>query len=208
MASLPKVASYFDLSLQHVSHDVLKRMARSGSPERFSAMISAIRDLDPNAVFRSNFIVGFPGETEDDVRQLEDFLERNRLDWVGLFTFSEEDGTPSATMPDQVPPELAEERRGRVSELQERLADAAAGTFVGRDLEVTVEEVETEAGAVVLTAGRSYREAPETDGEVQLVSRSGSAADVPVGRTVTARVIDRVGVDLVAVPADHGRDDA
>ena len=200
MAALPKVASYFDLSLQHVSAPVLKRMARSGSPERFGEMIAAIRELDPHAVFRSNFILGFPGETEDDVRQLEAFLEETRLDWVGLFTFSQEDGTPSAVMADQVPAEVAEERRTRVSELQEQLADEAAAAFVGRDLDVTVQEVIEEAGAVVLTSGRSYREAPETDGEVQLVTSDGSPADLPPGRTVTARVVDAVGVDLVAVP--------
>ncbi len=200
MAELPKVASYFDLSLQHVSDRVLRRMARSGSPERFTEMIAAIRELDPQAVFRSNFILGFPGETEDDVRQLEDFLEANRLDWVGLFTFSEEDGTPSATMQDQVPADLADERRTRVSELQEQLADEAARSFVGRDLDVTVQEVLTEAGEVVLASARSYREAPDTDGEVQLVTGDGSPVDLPVGRTVTARVVDTVGVDLVAVP--------
>jgi ribosomal protein S12 methylthiotransferase len=204
MAALPKVASYFDLSLQHVSHDVLRRMARSGSPDRFTRMIAAIRELAPRAVFRSNFILGFPGETRDDVRQLEDFLEANQLDWVGLFSFSPEDGTPSATMPDQVPGELADERRARVSQLQEQVADRAARRFIGRDLTVTVEEVVTEAGAVELCAGRSYREAPETDGEVQLVGRDGSPVDLPVGRTVTARVVDAVGVDLVAVPESRG----
>jgi ribosomal protein S12 methylthiotransferase len=198
MAELPKVASYFDLSLQHVSDPVLRRMARSGSPERFTAMIDAIREFDPRAVFRSNFILGFPGETEDDVRQLEDFLAHNRLDWVGLFSFSQEDGTPSATMPDQVPAELAEERRARVSELQERLADEATEAFVGRELDVLVDEVTRGDGGTVATLGRSYREAPETDGEIELVTGGGSPADVPVGSTVRARVVDRVGVDLVA----------
>ncbi|MBW3658980.1 MAG: 30S ribosomal protein S12 methylthiotransferase RimO, partial [Actinobacteria bacterium] len=140
----------------------------------------------------------FPGETEDDVRQLEDFLEANRLDWVGLFTFSEEDGTPSATMPDQVPADLADERRERVSELQERLADDATEAFLGRELDVLVDEIVSEDGTVVSTVGRSYREAPETDGEIELVTGDGSPADLPVARTVTARVVDRVGVDLVA----------
>jgi ribosomal protein S12 methylthiotransferase len=200
MAQLPKVASYFDLSLQHVSHDVLARMARSGSPARFAALVAAIRELDPQAVFRSNFILGFPGETEDDVRQLEDFLAEQRLDWVGLFAFSPEDGTPSATMPDQVPAGLAEERRARVSELQERLADDRTRSFLGRRLDVTVEEVEVDGGRPALTVGRSYREAPETDGEIQLVSATGEAADLPVGRTVPVEVVDHVGVDLVAVP--------
>jgi ribosomal protein S12 methylthiotransferase len=197
MAAEDKIASYFDLSLQHVSGPVVQRMARSGDHERFGALIERIRALDPDAVFRSNFIVGFPGETEQDVATLESFLETHLLDWVGLFTFSREDGTPSADLPDQVPDEVAQERLARVSELQERLADEAARRFVGRRLDVTVQEVLDEDGAPV-TVGRSYREAPDTDGEVQLVDVEGRPVDLPVGRTVTATVVDTFGVDLVA----------
>jgi ribosomal protein S12 methylthiotransferase RimO len=198
IAELPKVASYFDLSLQHVSADVLQRMARSGSPERFGALLERIRALAPNAAFRSNFILGFPGETDDDVRQLEDFLGEQRLDWVGLFTFSEEDGTPSATMPDQVPASAALERLRRVADVQERIADDLARGYVGRELDVLVEEVEVDAGEVVTTIGRSYREAPDTDGEVRLVDTSGAPVEIPVGRMVRAKVTDADGVDLVA----------
>jgi ribosomal protein S12 methylthiotransferase len=202
ITSEDKVASYLDLSLQHVSAAVVRRMARSGDHERFGALIGRIRELDPDAVFRSNFILGFPGETEQDVAQLEAFLEEHRLDWVGLFPFSREDGTPSDQLPDQVPAELAAERVARVGERQERLADEAARRFVGRHLEVTVQE-HSDDGGVAVTVGRSYREAPDTDGEVQLVvagtgGRDGAPADLPVGRSVTARVVDTIGVDLVA----------
>jgi ribosomal protein S12 methylthiotransferase len=204
MAAEEKVASYFDLSLQHVSGPVVRRMGRSGDHERFGALIERIRGLDPHAVFRSNFIVGFPGETEEDVATLERFLEQHLLDWVGLFTYSAEDGTPSATLPDQVPEELARERLGRVSELQERLADDAARRFVGRRLEVTVQEIVEEqdgwdlAASPHVVVARSYREAPDTDGEIELVDVRGQPVDLPVGRTVTATVVDAVGVDLVA----------
>jgi ribosomal protein S12 methylthiotransferase len=197
MAELDEVASYFDLSLQHVSGPVVRRMARSGDHERFGALIDRIRSLDPEAVFRSNFILGFPGETDEDVAVLERFLEDHRLDWVGLFPFSREDGTPSADLPDQVPDDEVADRLARVSDLQERLADEAARAFVGRRLEVTVQEHLDEDGER-LTLARSYREAPDTDGEVQLVDPSGAAVEVPVGRTVTATVVDAVGVDLVA----------
>jgi ribosomal protein S12 methylthiotransferase len=196
MATEEKVASYFDLSLQHVAGPVVRRMARSGDHERFGALIRRVRELDPDAVFRSNFIVGFPGETDEDVATLERFLEEHLLDWVGLFTFSREDGTPSADLPDQVPAALAEERLARVSELQERLADEAARRFVGRQLDVTVQETVDEDGQH-LTVGRSYREAPDTDGEIELVDAEGQPVDLPVGRTVTATVVDAVGVDLV-----------
>lgn len=198
----PKVASYLDLSLQHVSAPVVRRMARSGDHERFGTLIRRIRGLDPDAVFRSSFILGFPGETADDVARLEAFLEEHRLDWVGLFPFSREDGTPSDRLPDQVPAELAAARVARVGELQERLADEAARAFVGRHLDVIVQE-HAQDGGVAVTVGRSYREAPDTDGEVRLVvagtgGADGVPADLPVGRTVTARVVDAVGVDLVA----------
>lgn len=205
MTAIPEVASYFDLSLQHAAAGVLERMARSGSPERFLTLIERIRELDPDAVFRSNFILGFPGETEDDVATLEEFLTAARLDWVGLFTFSREDGTPSADMDGQVPADEAAARRDHLSIIQEHLADEAAARFVDRELAVTVQE--TAQGVtgsrrrhpgLQITAGRSYREAPETDGEVRLVTADGAPADLPVGRTVTARVRRTEGVDLVA----------
>jgi ribosomal protein S12 methylthiotransferase len=199
IAGHPKVASYFDLSLQHVSGPVVRRMARSGDHVRFAALIDRIRDLDPDAVFRSNFILGFPGETEHDVQVLEDFLVAQQLDWVGLFAYSPEDGTPAAEMPDQVDAAVAAERVERLAATQERVADAAARAFVGRHLDVTVEDhLVDEAGELELTVGRSYREAPDTDGEVQLVAPTGDPVDLPLGRTVTAEVIDALGVDLVA----------
>lgn len=204
IAAHPKVASYFDLSLQHVSGPVVRRMARSGDHERFGALVERIRELDPHATFRSNFILGFPGETEADVEVLEDFLSAHRLDWVGLFAYSPEGGTPAADLPDQVPAEVAAERVARVSELQERLAEEAAASHVGRVLDVTVEEQLVVDGELELTAGRTVREAPDTDGETALVDVDGRPVDVPVGRTVPARVVDHHGVDLVAIPEVGG----
>ncbi|MEX2550131.1 MAG: 30S ribosomal protein S12 methylthiotransferase RimO [Nitriliruptoraceae bacterium] len=198
IATIPEVASYYDLSLQHVSAPVIARMARSGDHERFGALIERARRLDPHAVFRSNFILGFPGETEEDVDRLEAFLTTHALDWVGLFPFSREDGTPSATMPDQVPEEVAAERLRRISDVQERLADQAAARYVGRHLDVLVDEVVDDPMTGVRTLGRSYREAPDTDGEIELLAADGSPAAIPAGRIVTARVLDSVGVDLTA----------
>ncbi|MEX2504290.1 MAG: 30S ribosomal protein S12 methylthiotransferase RimO [Egicoccus sp.] len=200
MAELPKVASYFDLSLQHVSGPVVKAMARSGDPGKFGAMIERIRGLDPHAVFRSNFILGFPGETDDDVKALEEFLETHLLDWVGLFPFSVEDGTPSAGFDDQVPEDVAQDRLLRVGELQERLADEASRRFVGRHLDVIVQERDDDAG---LTLARSYREAPDTDGEIEVVDADGTPASLPVGQRARVEVVDTVGVDLVARLVDE-----
>lgn len=204
MAASPVVAPYYDLSLQHASGSVLRRMARSGDPDRFLSLIGSIRERDPSAVFRSSFITGFPGETERDVDLLEDFLREARLDWTGFFTFSVEDGVPSATMPDQVEAAVAEARRDRLVEVAEAVAEDAAAAFVGRRLRVLVEEVEdgdlahaAQGGSAVPTAvGRSYRESPETDGEVRL-----PGCDIPIGRMVDVDVVDAVGLDLVARPA-------
>lgn len=204
MAEIDAVASYYDLSLQHASAPVLEAMARSGSRRRFGELVASIRERDPTAVFRSNFIVGFPGETEADVEELAAFLDEARLDWVGLFAFSPQEGTVAPQLPDQVAEEVARRRLRELTDLQEVLADDAARRFVGRRLEVTVEE--RSGGA---TLGRSYREAPETDGEIRLVlpggaggaaARAGDPVDLPVGRTVDAEVIAADGVDLVAVP--------
>ncbi|MCC5947294.1 MAG: MiaB/RimO family radical SAM methylthiotransferase [Nitriliruptoraceae bacterium] len=197
IATQPKVASYYDLSLQHVSGPVVARMARSGDHERFGQLIERCREADPDAVFRSNFIVGFPGETDEDVQRLEDFLLEHRLDWVGFFPFSREDGTPSDTFDDQVDEELAMARLRRLSEVQERVADEAARALVGRQLEVLVDRHDPDDTRPA-ALGRSSREAPDTDGEIALVTPDGTPADLPVGRLVTARVVDTVGVDLVA----------
>ncbi len=190
MAASPVVAPYYDLSLQHASAWVLRRMARSGSPERFLDLIDAIRRRDPDAVFRSSFITGFPGETDDDVAVLEQFLREAALDWTGFFTFSVEDGVPSATMPDQVPADEAERRRDHLVEVAEAVAEDATLSYVGRTVRVLVEDAED--GAAI---GRSHREAPETDGEVRL-----PRTDIPVGRMVDVEVVEAVGLDLVARP--------
>ena len=193
MAASPVVAGYYDLSLQHASGSVLRRMARSGDAERFLRLIADIRARDPHAVFRSSFITGFPGETEADVDILEQFLLDARLDWTGFFVFSVEDGTPSATMPDQIDTGVAAERRDRLVEVAEAVAEESARSFVGRTLDVLVESYED--GVAI---GRSYREGPETDGEVRL------PGDVPVGRMVPVRITGAVGVDLEGEPVTAG----
>ncbi len=198
IATMPHVASYFDLSLQHASAPVIQRMARSGSHEKFLKIISDIRDLDPLAAFRSNFIVGFPGETEEDVDVLEQFLVDARIDWVGMFPFSVEDGTPSATFPDQVDEDLAHERLERLTQTQELLSEQHAATYVGRTLEVIVQETISDDGTDAVCLARSYREAPDTDGDITLVDGDGNPVDLPPGRRLDALVVDNFGVDLIA----------
>jgi ribosomal protein S12 methylthiotransferase RimO len=191
MAANPVVCSYFDLSLQHASAPVLRRMRRGGSAEGFLELVGRIRALDPDAAFRSNFILGFPGERAADVRRLEAFLEAARLDWVAFFAWSPEDGTAALALDGRVPPGIARARVERVQELQDRvLAETQAG-WVGRRLEVLVERVEDDGTA----EGRSFREAPESDGAVRV---EGAPSSVRAGEYVAVEVTAAQGPELLA----------
>jgi ribosomal protein S12 methylthiotransferase RimO len=191
MAASDTVVPYYDLSLQHASEPVLTRMARSGSPERFLRLMDGIRRRDPDAVFRSSFITGFPGETEADVEALMDFVGDAGIDWSGVFTYSPEDGTPAATMDDQVPTDEARARADAVTEVIEAVAQERTDAFVGRTLEMLVESHEGDTAI-----GRSYREAPETDGEIRA-----EGVQTPVGRMAPVTIVASDGVDLIARPA-------
>ena len=174
---------YFDLSLQHVSKTHLRLMRRWGDGERFLKRINDIRALSPDAAFRSNFIVGYPGETEEDHDQLLQFVEDAQLDWCGFFTFSPEEGTHAMTLPDHVPTELMNERIAELREMQDSITAVRRDALIGRTLEVLVDEV---------GIGRTHWEAPSIDGIVH-VSR-----DLPVGEFANVMIVDAMGPDLVA----------
>jgi ribosomal protein S12 methylthiotransferase len=165
MVGNPVVAPYFDLSLQHVSRPLLRAMKRPGDAERHLDLIAAIRDLDPDAALRSSFIVGFPGESEDDVDLLAEFLVEAELDWAGFFPYSAESGTPAAEMADQVDRERAMERLRHLTAIQEEVTAARHTAWLGRNGAVLVDQVED--GVPI---GRSHRQAPEIDGVIRLDS--------------------------------------
>jgi ribosomal protein S12 methylthiotransferase len=148
---------YFDLSLQHVSAPLLRRMRRWGDGARFEARIDAIRAREPDAAFRSSFIVGYPGETEADHDALLGFVERMQLDWCGFFAYSAEDGTYAAGLDGVVEKGLMAERLAELRERQDAITAARRDDLVGRQVEVLVD-----APGV----GRTHREAPEIDGIV------------------------------------------
>jgi ribosomal protein S12 methylthiotransferase len=183
MAGHPVIANYFDLSLQHSSKRLLRAMRRPSSGDGHLELISRIRRAAPDAATRSSFIVGFPGETDDDVENLASFLGEARLDWAGFFPFSREEGTVAATMPDQVPGDVISERLRYVQSIQEDITTARSGESVGRTLRVLVDQVED--GQAV---GRSYRQAPEIDGVILLDS------GVP-GSWVDATITGAYGAD-------------
>ena len=177
---------YFDLSLQHVSRPLLRRMRRWGDGERFLRRIDQIRARWPEATFRSNFIVGYPGETEADHDVLLRFVEQAQLDWCGFFAYSPEEGTLAAGLDAQVPPGLVAERLAELRERQDAITAARRDALIGRDVEVLVDAPGT---------GRTHREAPEIDGVVQLPET------LAVGHVAPVRVVDALGPDLVALPA-------
>ncbi|MCU1463069.1 MAG: rimO [Acidimicrobiales bacterium] len=174
---------YFDLSLQHVAKPLLRRMRRWGDGSRFLGRIAAIRSREPDAAFRSSFIVGYPGETEADHDQLLDFVAAARLDWAGFFRFSLEAGTHAASLGDQVPAALAAERLAELSELQDRITAERRAELVGRTVEVLVDEP---------GVARSHREAPEIDGIIA-VPRS-----LAVGEFAKVTVVGAAGPDVDA----------
>lgn len=177
---------YFDLSLQHVSRPLLAKMRRWGDGDRFADRIAEVRQRQPEAVFRSNFIVGYPGETEADHDALLDFVTEVGLDWCGFFTYSAEAGTYATTLDGQVRAELAAERRRELAEIQDAITATKRDQLIGREVEILVD-----APGIA----RSYREAPEIDGIVSVPE------NLAVGQFHTVRVLDAHGPDLVAEEA-------
>ncbi len=176
---------YFDLSLQHVSRPLLRRMRRWGSAESFRQRIATIRDREPAATFRSNFIVGYPGETETDHDRLLRFVEEIRLDWCGFFAYSQEDRTHAAGLDGEVPAGLVTERLLELSELQDRITAERQDGRIG-----TTEVVLVEAPGVA----RSVREAPEIDGRIIVPS------GLTVGQFEKVSLVEASGTDLTGVP--------
>lgn len=199
IANTPGVAPYFDLSFQHSSEPVLRRMRRFGSTDRFLELLDSARKLAPAAGARSNFIVGFPGETRQDVDELVRFLSEARLDAIGVFDYSDEDGTEAAGLDKKVKEDTIKRRYDRIVTLADELCNQRAEERLGSIVEVLVDTVE--GGDV---EGRAEHQAPEVDGSTTLVSDSTGVdlAALRPGDFVRARVTATEGVDLVAVPVE------
>ncbi|WP_049563755.1 30S ribosomal protein S12 methylthiotransferase RimO [Streptomyces sp. SBT349] len=210
-----KVAPYFDLSFQHSAPRVLRAMRRFGDTRRFLDLLGTIRAKAPEAGVRSNFIVGFPGETEDDLAELETFLTEARLDAIGVFGYSDEDGTEAASLQDKLDPDEIAERLDRVSRLADELIGQRAEERVGERSRVLIESLgdgdgeaaesaEGFEGAEVIAVGRGEHQAPETDGHILVIAPpSGAGGDRPrpgVGEFAETEIVAARGVDLIAVP--------
>ncbi|GGM38053.1 ribosomal protein S12 methylthiotransferase RimO [Longimycelium tulufanense] len=195
IATTPGVVPYFDLSFQHASEPVLRRMRRFGSTESFLALLEQVRQLAPRAGVRSNVIVGFPGETEEDVAELERFLAAAKLDAVGVFGYSDEDGTEAAGFDGKHDPDTVAERVARISALVDEVTARRAEERVGEEVEVLVGQAADEDDDC---SGWAEHQAPEVDGECVFADGAGIA----VGDLVRARVVAAEGVDLVVEPVE------
>lgn len=192
MAKYPQVCHYLDLPLQHGYPDTLRRMHRPSNIEKVLADIEELRSAMPDIALRTTFIVGFPGETEEEFAGLLDFAIAISFDKVGVFTYSAEPGTAAASLADQVPDEVKEARRDELMALQQRISLASNKAQLGRVLDVLVE-----GSSDGLTVGRSYRDAPEVDGYV-------IAEEVlPIGQITPVRITGAVEYDLMGEPADE-----
>ncbi|NYJ01695.1 ribosomal protein S12 methylthiotransferase RimO [Nocardioides thalensis] len=199
IATTPGVAPYFDLSFQHASNAVLRRMRRFGDPESFLGLLEQVRRHAPEAGVRSNVIVGFPGETEEDLETLCDFLVAARMDVTGVFGYSDEDGTEAATFPDKHDDDEIAARVQHVTDLVGELNAQRAEERVGAVVEVLVEEIDDD-GEGPAVVGRAAHQGPEVDGTTRLESYDGQVGDL-----VRATVVAAEGVDLVAVPLEGTR---
>ncbi|MSY54025.1 MAG: MiaB/RimO family radical SAM methylthiotransferase, partial [Actinobacteria bacterium] len=188
MIETEKVAPYFDLSFQHASGSVLRRMRRFGDTEKFLHLIAQIRALSPEAGIRSNVIVGFPGETEEDYQELVEFVTQANLDAVGVFGYSDEDNTEALVLENKVDPELIRHRVDALSTLVDELVSERASARIGEEVTVLIEDFE-------LQEGRAAHQGPEVDGTTSFIG-----TDFVVGQYVQARIVDSMGADLIAQP--------
>ena len=192
IAAEPKICNYVDLPLQHASNKILKRMNRPDTRESIEELIKKIRAKIPDVVIRSTFIVGFPGETEEDYLELKNFLQEQRLDKVGIFTYSREENTAAYNFPDQISEEVMQERYHDLMSMQSLISQELNETLEGQELEVLIEGRDEEVNQVV--AGRSYRDAPEVDGLVYIENDNRSAA----GDLVRVKVLAGFVYDIAA----------
>ena len=190
-ANEPKVVKYVDLPLQHAHNAVLRSMNRPDTREGVEKLIQKLRERIPGVAIRSTFIVGFPGETDTHYQTLRSFVEKQRFDKVGIFTYSEEEDTPAATMKQKVAEEVMQERYHDLMSLQSKISEEINIGLEGRELDVLIEGRDAEQQAIAV--GRSYREAPEVDGQIYIEGDTESR----VGDIVRVRLLQGFTYDIV-----------
>lgn len=193
IASSTKILPYLDMPLQHINSRVLKRMQRRVNRERTTELVQKLRDAIPNLVLRTTFVVGFPGETEEQFQELKEFVAETKFQRMGVFTYSLEPGTPAVKLDGHLPEEVKERRRDELMEVQQSIAFSFGESLVGYELDVLIDE-EVEPG---LYAGRCFADAPEIDGLVYV-----QAEQLNVGDLVPVEITESRGYDLAGVASD------
>lgn len=191
----PKICKYLDMPIQHSSDNILKRMGRRTTRQELVDVITKLRNNIPDIALRTTLITGFPGETEEDIDDLLDFVDTMEFDRLGVFTYSPEEGTPAASMTDQVPENIKEERRNRIMELQQEVSLDKSADMVGRVIPVMVEGKITDDDAYV---GRSYKDAPNVDGYVFINTN----VQLMSGQIVNVSITGSMEYDLIGELAD------
>ncbi len=191
ISSTPKVCQYIDMPLQHADEEILMRMKRLGGAKSYLNLIERFRQASPDICFRTTFIVGFPGEQEQHFRNLLEFVKEAMFDHVGVFEYSQEEGTPSAQMSGRVPLRVRRQRKNDLLKVQREISLSINKSWIGREIEALVEEVGNN-----VAIGRSFRDAPEIDGKIIIRS-----ANVQPGEMISVRIIDAKHYDLIAEPA-------
>ncbi len=194
MARYPQVLPYLDIPLQHAHPAVLRRMRRPADVDWVRRTVATLRERVPAVAIRTTFIVGYPGETEEEFAALEAFVAEMAFDRMGVFTYSWEEGTDAASLPDDVPPEMKEERRARLMELQQSISLEKNRALIGSVLDVLIE-----GQGEGLSVGRSYRDAPEIDGLVLV------EGELPIGSMVPVEITGALEYDLIGQVADPVR---
>jgi ribosomal protein S12 methylthiotransferase len=201
MAQHPQICHYLDLPLQHAHPDTLRRMRRSGDTDRVRLLLAQLRQTMPDIALRTSFIVGYPGETEEEFRALETFVDEIQFDKVGVFTYSPEVGTPAYDLPRRVPDAVMESRYQRLMARQQAISLARNEAQVGHVLNVLVEglgeveyEGEAQGEASPISIGRSYRDAPEIDGLVLIEE------PIELGQIVEVEITGAIEYDLIGTP--------
>ena len=193
MVATEKVVPYFDISFQHASGTLLRRMRRFGDAEKFLHLMTQIRALNPESGIRSNFIVGFPGETDQEFQDLVDFINAAGLDAIGVFPYSDEDNTEALKLENKVDAELIQSRTNLLTTLAEELVNQRAAERIGQKVRVLIEDEETQEG-------RAEHQGPEVDSTTFISTPGRPTAGYKVGQYVDAVVVDVAGADLVAQP--------
>ncbi|MDP8269307.1 MAG: 30S ribosomal protein S12 methylthiotransferase RimO [Candidatus Tenebribacter davisii] len=190
IAELPKVCKYFEIPIQHISNDILKSMNRKVNSERISEIIKEIRTKIPDAVMRTTLITGYPGETEDNYKELKDFVKETKFERLGAFAYSREEDTPAYSLKVQIPEEIAEQRKDEIMQIQEDISKELLAGLVGKKIQVIIDKDSSEEDFIF--EGRSYFDSPEIDGVVFITE--GKAM---IGEIVEVEVIDAWEYDLI-----------